>query len=61
MPPFYTFLSSLYNCHLRFISLMIPLGEVGKFSGKVLKISVEVQTSPHLPPKSGLECVKYTI
>ena len=31
MSAFYTFLSSLINCLLKFISLMILLGEVRKF------------------------------
>ena len=35
MSAFYTFLSSLYNCLLKFISLIILLGEV--------------RTSPHRP------------
>ena len=51
MSAFYTFLSSLYNCLLKFIPLIILLGEV-------LKILGEVQSYPrvdaHLPPKSGL-------
>ena len=38
MSEFYTFLSSLYNCLLKFISLIILLGEVRKFLGEVLKI-----------------------
>ena len=53
----YTFLSSLCTGLLKFISLIILLGEVGKFLGEVLKISGEVQSHPsggvHLPPKSG--------
>ena len=36
---FYTCLSSLYNYHLKYISLIILLGEVQKFLGEVLKIS----------------------
>ena len=60
---FYTFLSSLYNCLLKFILLIILLGEVQKLLGEVLKISGEVQSHSrggvHLPivhttPKSGL-------
>ena len=39
----YTFLSSLYNCLLKFISLIILLGEVRKFLEEVLKISGEVR------------------
>ena len=54
MSAFYTFLSSLYNCLLKFISLKILLGEVQNFLREVLKISGEVRTSPHLFPKSGL-------
>ena len=50
---FYTFLSSLYNCLLKLISLIILLGEVRKVLGEVLKISEEVQSHPrggaHLP------------
>ena len=38
MSAFYTFLLSLYNCLLKFISLIILLGEVQKFLGEVLKI-----------------------
>ena len=34
---YYIFLSSLYNCLLRFISLTILFGEVRKFLGEVLK------------------------
>ena len=56
---FYTFLSSLYNCLLKSIFLIILLQEVQKFLGEVLKISGEVQRHPrggaHLPPKFGLE------
>ena len=33
MSAFYTLLSSLYNCLLKFISLMILLGEVRMFLG----------------------------
>ena len=59
MSGFYTFLSSLYNCLLIFISLIISLGEVRKFIGEVrkfigevLKISGEVQNNPmHAPPR----------
>ena len=56
MSAFYTFLSSLYNCVLKFILLIILLGEVQKFLGKVLKISGEVQSHPrgalpHTSPK----------
>ena len=58
MSAFYTFLSSLYNCLLKFISLIILLGEVRKFLAKVMKISGGVQShhpgGAHLPPKSGL-------
>ena len=46
MSAFYTFLSSLYNCLLELISLIILLGEVRTFLGKVLKISGEVQSHP---------------
>ena len=47
MSVFYTFLSSLYDCLLRLISLIILLGEVQKFLGEVLKvIPGEVRTSP---------------
>ena len=56
MSAFYTFLSSLYNCLIKFISLII-LREVRKFLGEVLKISGEMQshprevrTSQHPPP-----------
>ena len=53
MSAFYTFFSSLYNCLLIVISLIISLGEVRKFIGEVLKISGEVQSNPgggvHLP------------
>ena len=63
MSAFYTFLSSLYNCLLKFTSLIILLGEVRTFLGEVLKISGEVQSYPkggrvipaHLPRKSGLD------
>ena len=41
---FYTFLLSLYNCLLKFISLTILLGEVRMFLGEVLKILGEVQS-----------------
>ena len=44
---FYTFLSILYNCLLKFILFMILLGGVQTFLEEVLKIA-------HLPPKSGL-------
>ena len=60
MSAFYAFLSSLYNCLLKFISLIILLGEVRRFLGEVLKISGELQSSPrggaHLPhlPQSDL-------
>ena len=54
MSAFYTFLSGLYNCLLKFISLKILLGEVQNFLREVLKISGEVRTSPHLSPKFGL-------
>ena len=51
MSAFHT-LSNLYNCLLKFISLIV-LGEVRKFLGKVLKISGEVQShsrgGAHLP------------
>ena len=40
---FYTFLLSLYNCLLKFILLVILLGEVRKFLGEMMKISGEVQ------------------
>ena len=57
MSAFYTFLSSLYNCLLKFI-LLIILGEMRKFLGEVLTISGEVQSHPRggghlpaLPPK----------
>ena len=53
MSAFYTFLLSLYNCILKFISLIILLGEVRKFLAKVLKILAGVQSHPrggaHLP------------
>ena len=53
MSAFYTFLSSLYNCLLKFISLTILLGKVRKFLAKVLKILGGVQSYPrggaHLP------------
>ena len=39
MSTFYTFLSSLYNCLLKFISLILLSGEVRKFLGEALKIS----------------------
>ena len=52
---FFTFLSSLHSCLLKFISLITFLGEVVKISG-------EVQSHPkggaHLPTKSGLACNK---
>ena len=55
---FYTFLPSLNNYLLKFISLIVILGEVRKFLGEVLKISGEVQSHPrggaHLLPKPGL-------
>ena len=58
---FYTFLSSLYNCLLKFILLIVLLGEVQKLLGEVLKISGEVQSHPmgrcappRTYPKSGL-------
>ena len=64
MSAFYTFLSSLYNCLLKFISLII-FGEVRKFTGEVMKISGGVQSDPrggaHLPPKSGLVNYGYII
>ena len=51
MSAFYSFLSSLYNCLLKSIPLIILLGEV-------LKISGDVPSHPrggaHLSPKSGL-------
>ena len=46
MSAFYTFLSSLYNYILKFISLIILSGEVRQFLGEVLKISGEVQSRP---------------
>ena len=53
---FYAFLSSLYNRLLKFILLIILLGEVQKFLGEVLKISGEVQSHSrgglHLPAPS---------
>ena len=53
MSVFYTFLSSLYNCLLKFILFTILLGEVRKFLWEVLKISGEVQNhrrgDVHLP------------
>ena len=52
------FLSSLYNCLLKFILLIILLGEVRKFLGEVLKIAGEVQSYPrggaHLPQNPAL-------
>ena len=50
---FYTFLSSLYNL-LKFILLIILLGEMQKFLGEVLKISGEEppRTSPQNPALS---------
>ena len=61
IPAFYTFLSSLYNCLLKFILLIILLGEMRKFIGEVLKISGEVQShlrgGAHLPSKPGLVLV----
>ena len=53
MSAFYTFLSSLYNFLLKFISLIILLGQVRTFLGEVLKISREVQSHPRCvpPPK----------
>ena len=42
MSAFYTFLSSLYSCLLKFILLTILLGEVRKFLGEALKISGDV-------------------
>ena len=56
MSAFYTFLSSLYNCLLKFISLIISLAEVRNFIGEVQKISGEVQSNAHHPappPKLG--------
>ena len=48
MSAFYTFLSSLYNWLLKFISLIILLGEV-------LKNSEEVQSHPRrcAPPRTS--------
>ena len=62
---FYTCLSSLYNYHLKYISLIILLGEVQKFLGEALKISGGavipggggVRTSLHLSLKSGLAII----
>ena len=50
---FYTFLSSLYNCLLKFTSLTILSGEVRKFLGEVLKISGEVRSHPCAPPRTS--------
>ena len=56
MSAFYTFLSSLYNCLLKFIWLIIVLGEVRKILEEALKISGEMQSHPwrgaHLPTPS---------
>ena len=57
---FILFLSSLYNCLLKFILylLIILLGEVRKLLGEVLEISGEVQSYPrggaHLPQNPAL-------
>ena len=49
MSAFDTFLSSLYNCLLKSISLIISLAEVRNFIEEVLKISGEVQSNAHHP------------
>ena len=62
MYAFCTFLSSLYNCLLKCISLIL-LGEVRRFLEEVLKISGEVQSRPrggaHLPPPPLNPALKY--
>ena len=54
MSAFYTFLSNLYNCLLKFISLIILLGEMLKISGEVRCHPQAGAHLPHLPPNSGL-------
>ena len=60
---FCTFLSSLYNCLLKFVLSIKLLGEVQNFLREVLKISGEVQSYPregaHHPPRSGLMKVRF--
>ena len=55
MSVFYTFLSSLYNCLLKFILFTVLLGEVRKFLWEVLKISGEVQSHRRgcAPPRTS--------